>query len=88
MKVYVLVDNYYAERDEGGVEIIGVYRTKEAAINTRKKVIKSNTEDDDLDWQLDEETQDLEADIVRLFYAYQENWLNYFELEIIESILE
>lgn len=88
MKVYVLLDSYYGEISGNGVEVVGVYKTKEEAISKRHELVLANTEDEQLDWVLDETTQDLTADLVRLFYGYQENWNNYYETEIIECEVE
>ena len=86
MKVYVLLDEYYNEIDNSGTEVICVCKTREQAVQKRKELVESNCNAElDMDWVLDEQTQDLEADLVRMFYGYQENWCNYFELVIEEK---
>lgn len=86
MKVYILLDIDYCEREDMSVDIIDVFVDRKQAVEKRKKMIDSNCNAElDMDWVLDEETQDLEAELVRMFYGYQENWCNYFELVIVEK---
>lgn len=87
-KVYILLDEYYNEVDNSGTDIICVCKSKEEVLARRKALVEANLNDDELGWVLDEETQDLEADLVRMFYGYQENWENYFNLVIEEKVVE
>ena len=87
-KVYIVLDEYYNSVDNHGTEVACVCKTRDEALARRKALVEANLNDDQIDFILDEETQDLEADLVRMFYGCQENWDNYFELEIIESVVE
>lgn len=89
-KVYIaLEENYHLLACEiGASEILGVYDTKDKALDKILDDIKISIEEDD--YVIDEE-DDLEQfkkdkiGCITLFYKEQENWDYYCEYRIVES---
>ena len=89
-KVYVLIqDNYNLLASEiGASNLIGVFKSKENAINELRKHI--DTDIKEYEWVVDSEC-DVEEFIktlngcIRLFHKYQENWDYHLEYRIEES---
>lgn len=88
MKVYVFYRYVEVEGEMPDWTILGVYDTKEKAIAERTKVFLAETNDKDNDAYVDENTQDLNGNIVRIFYGGQDNWTAYIEFIIQEKELE
>ena len=83
--MYLVYESLYGEllQECDSTEIIGLFKTKEAAL----KAAKSNIDSDIIcnNYVLDKERNDLERDeYVRLFYDYQENWNDYYEVFIMK----
>lgn len=88
MKVYTLLLNVF-NPEETYAEIVCVCDSREKAVERRKQIIVSDMAvDTGFNFMIDNDTKDLNADLVRLFYGYEENWNNYEELEIVESEVE
>ena len=82
--MYLVYESLYGELlyECDSTYIVGLYDTKEKAINKAKEIIKEDEKDN---WVLDDERKNIEKDnIVRLFYNNQENWNNYYEIIIKE----
>ncbi len=84
--MYLLYESYYGELIlECGVStnIIGLFSTKEKAIQKAKELIKMNINQN---YTLDVERNNIEEDnYVIMFYNNQENWNCYFEI-LIEKV--
>ena len=86
--MYLVYESNYGELqcECDATTIIGLYKTKEQAINVMKHEVETNKE---YDFVLDNEDTDIDSSIERgrltMFYKYQENWNCYFEI-IIEEI--
>ena len=86
--MYLVYESNYNELQHecDATTIIGLYKTKEQAINVMKHEVETNKE---YDFVLDNEDTDIDSSIERgrltMFYKYQENWNCYFEI-IIEEI--
>lgn len=83
--MYLVYESLYGEllQECDSTEIIGLFKTKEAAL----EAAKSNIDSDIIcnNYVLDKEHNDLERDgYVRLFYDYQENWNDYYEVFIMK----
>lgn len=81
--MYLVYESLYGELQQecDVTNIIGLYRNKEEALEVAKyninEEIRCNT------YVLDEERNDIERDgYVRLFYKYQENWDDFYEVFI------
>ena len=80
--MYLVYESLYGELlyECESTFIVGLYDSKEKAINKVKELIEQDLKDN---WVLDEERKDLENDNhIRLFYNNQENWNDYFEILI------
>lgn len=86
MKVHILYESYYGEisNECGATYIIGTYSTREQAERIREKMIKQDINENN--YILDKQIKDnyINRDIVTLFWGYQENWNNYYEICIKE----
>ena len=86
--MYLVYESNYGELqcECDATTIIGLYETKEQAIEIMKHEVETNKE---YDFVLDNEDTDIDSSIERgrltMFYKYQENWNCYFEI-IIEEI--
>lgn len=79
--MYLVYESLYGEllQDCNSTNIIGLYRTKEAALEAAKYNINEDMRCSN--YVLDEERNDIERDgYVRLFYNNQENWGDYYEV--------
>lgn len=88
--MYLVYESNYNELQYEGdaTTIIGLYKTKEQAINIMKHEVENNNKE--YDFVLDDEDTDIDSSIekrgcITMFYKYQENWDCYFEI-IIEEI--
>lgn len=82
--VYVLVcdNNIAGECQE--VELVGIFRNLDMAKEKMKEYIETCKTDN---WVLDEQYE--EGDTTALmFYKYQENWSEHFELTIFQKEIE
>ena len=84
--MYLVYESNYGELQNecDATTIIGLYKTKEQAINIMKHEVENNKE---YDFVLDNE--DIDSSIEKrgcltMFYKYQENWYSYFEIIIKE----
>ena len=78
--MYLVYESLYGELlyECESTTIVGVYDSLEKAKNKVKELINAEEY-----YVLDNERNDLEKDnFVRLFYSYQENWNDYFEIII------
>ena len=78
--MYLVYESLYGELlyECESTIIVGVYDSLEKAKNKVKELINAEEY-----YVLDNERNDLEKDnFVRLFYSYQENWNDYFEIII------
>lgn len=85
--MYLLYESYYGEivLDCGdSTNIIGLYKTKEQAIEKAKELIKIDTTENN--YVLDDEIED--NGYWLLFYNNKENWNCYYEIIIKEMEVE
>lgn len=85
--MYLVYESNYGELQYEGdaTSIIGLYKTKDEALEIVKREVENNKE---YNFVLDNE--DIDSSIEKrgcltMFYNYQENWNSYFEI-IIEEI--
>lgn len=81
--MYLVYESLYGQLlDEcDSTNIIGLYRTKESAMEKVNQMIQDEVNTGD--YVLDEERNDIERDgYVRYFWGDQENWDCYYELFI------
>ena len=81
--MYLLYESLYGDlqQENDVTNIIGLYETKEQAIEKAKKMIENELKNDS--YVLDNERKDLEVDsYVRFFFNCQENWNCYYEIII------
>lgn len=84
--MYLVYESLYGEllQECDSTEIIGLFKTKEAALEAAKYNINEDTRCNN--YVLDEEHNDIERDgYARLFYDDQENWHDYYEI-FVEKI--
>lgn len=84
--MYLLYESLYGDllQECDSTNIIGLYKTKEQAIEKAKYNIEQDTKCNN--YVLDEERKDIEKDnFARLFYNNQENWDDFYEI-IIKKI--
>lgn len=82
--MYLVYESLYGELlcDCESANIIGLYQTREQAVEKVKSMIKNELESGD-NYVLDEEMNDIDNfNYVRLFYNNQENWNCYYEIHI------
>lgn len=85
--MYLVYESLYGDLlDEcNSTNIIGLYETREQAVDKVKSMIKNELESGD-NYVLDEEMNDIDNfNYVRLFYNNQENWNCYYEI-LIEKV--
>lgn len=85
--MYLVYESLYGELlcDCESANIIGLYQTREQAVDKVKSMIKNELESGD-NYVLDEEMNDIDNfNYVRLFYNNQENWNCYYEI-LIEKV--
>jgi hypothetical protein len=83
--MYLVYESLYGEllQECDSTNIIGLYRTKKAALEAAKYNINEDTRCNN--YVLDDEHNDIERDgYVRLFYNNQENWNDYYEVFVVE----
>lgn len=85
--MYLVYESNYGELQYecDATTIIGLYKTKEQAIEVAKREVENNKE---YNFVVDSEDIDSifeKRDYLIMFYNYQENWDSYFEI-IIEEI--
>lgn len=81
--MYLVYESLYGELlcDCESANIIGLYQTREQAVEKVKSLIDDELKEDD--YVLDEEMNDIDNfNYVRLFYNNQENWNCYYEIHI------
>lgn len=86
--MYLVYEGNYGELQNecDATTIIGLYKTKEQAIEIMKHEVETNKE---YGFILDDEDMDIDSSIeergyLTMFYKYQENWDSYFEIIIKE----
>ena len=82
--MYLVYESLYGELlyECEGTNIIGLYKTREQAVDKVKSTIK-NELDSGNNYVLDKEMCDIDnCNYVRLFYKKQENWNCYYEIHI------
>jgi len=87
--MYLVYESLYGELLQEGdsTEIIGLYKDKEQAINKVKYLIGEDMRCNN--YVLDDERNDIDRDgYVRLFYNYQENWGDYYEVFVMKMEVE
>ena len=79
--MYLVYESLYGDllQECDSTNIIGLYDSKEKAINKVKELI-----DAEEFYVVDVETNLEEKDYVRLFYDHQENWNDFYEIFIQE----
>lgn len=85
--MYLVYESLYGDLlDEcNSTNIIGLYKTREQAVDKVKSMIKNELESGD-NYVLDNEMCDIDnCNYVRLFYNNQENWNCYYEI-LIEKV--
>lgn len=88
--MYLVYESLYGELlyECESTNIIGLYNTKEKAIDKVNKMIKQQLENDS-NYVLDIEHNNINEDnFVRLFYNNQDNWNCYYEILIIKVEVE
>jgi hypothetical protein len=87
--MYLVYESLYGDllQDNDSTEIIGLYKDKEQAINKVKYLIGEDMRCNN--YVLDDERNDIDRDgYVRLFYDYQENWNDYYEVFVMKMEVE
>lgn len=87
--MYLLYESLYGDLlcDCQSACIVGLYDSKEKAIERAKEIIKEDVEQNE--YVLDELYDDFnDCDYVRLFWNRQENWNCYYEIFIKKMDLE
>lgn len=87
--MYLVYESLYGEllQECDSTNIIGLYKTKKAALEAAKYNISEDTRCNN--YVLDDERNDIERDgYVRLFYDYQENWGDYYEVFVQKMEVE
>lgn len=82
--MYLVYESLYGELlyECEATNIIGLYETREQAVDKVKSTIKNELELNN-NYVLDDEMCDIDnCDYVRLFYKEQENWNCYYEIHI------
>lgn len=82
--MYLVYESLYGDLlcDCESANIIGLYQTREQAVDKVKSMIKNGLELDN-NYVLDEEMNDIDnCNYVRLFFREQENWSCYYEIHI------
>lgn len=88
--MYLVYESLYGELlyECESTNIIGLYNTKEKAIDKVNKMIKQQLGNDS-NYVLDIEHNNINEDnFVRLFYNNQDNWNCYYEILIIKVEVE
>ena len=88
--MYLVYESLYGELlyECESTNIIGLYNTKEKAIDKVNKMIKQQLGNDS-NYVLDREHNNINEDnFVRLFYNNQDNWNCYYEIFIIKVEVE
>lgn len=88
--MYLVYESLYGELlyECESTNIIGLYNTKEKAIDKVNKMIKQQLGNDS-NYVLDREHNNINEDnFVRLFYNNQDNWNCYYEILIIKVEVE
>lgn len=88
--MYLVYESLYGELlyECESTNIIGLYNTKEKAIDKVNKMIKQQLGNDS-NYVLDREHNNINEDnYVRLFYNNQDNWNCYYEILIIKVEVE
>lgn len=88
--MYLVYESLYGELlyECESTNIIGLYNTKEKAIDKVNKIIKQQLGNDS-NYVLDREHNNINEDnFVRLFYNNQDNWNCYYEILIIKVEVE
>lgn len=88
--MYLVYESLYGELlyECESTNIIGLYNTKEKAIDKVNKMIKCQLGNDS-NYVLDTEHNNINEDnFVRLFYNNQDNWNCYYEILIIKVEVE
>lgn len=88
MKVYVAYWLCESTYEGAGCNVRKVFTTREKAVAERTKWVLEILNDKELPSTLDKNTQDLNDDIVRIFYGGQDDWTDYIEFIIQEKELE
>lgn len=81
--MYLVYESLYGDllQECDSTEIIGLYDSYEKALEKAKQNIKRDIKTNN--YVLDNERNNLEEDnFIRLFYNYQENWNDYYEIFI------
>ena len=87
--MYLVYESLYGDllQENDSTEIIGLYKDKEQAINKVKYLIGEDMRCNN--YVLDDERNDIDRDgYVRLFYNYQENWGDYYEVFVMKMEVE
>lgn len=88
--MYLVYESLYGDllNECDSTNIIGLYNTKEKAIDKVNKMIKQQLGNDS-NYVLDREHNNINEDnFVRLFYNNQDNWNCYYEILIIKVEVE
>ena len=88
--MYLVYESLYGELlyECESTNIIGLYNTKEKAIDKVNKMIKQQLGNDS-NYVLDREHNNINEDnFVKLFYNNQDNWNCYYEILIIKVEVE
>lgn len=83
--VYLVCCLNYGFEVSDNLEIIGIYDTKEKARNKFKELVKKEMNSNNnmvLDNECENEIE--KGNLVRFFFERQENWDDYYEIEIKE----
>lgn len=81
--MYLVYESLYGELlcDWESVNIVGLYQTREQAVEKVKNLINDELKEND--YVLDEEKNDIDNfNYVRFFFKKQENWSCYYEIHI------
>lgn len=84
MKVYVLLekDYNYEGKDEINSFVISIHQNEENARKEMQEIINDNKQDFGF---IEDGRNKIEKNHKIIFQAYQENWSNYIEFEIIKK---
>ena len=83
MKIYILLEEVYPQCEAPYSEVIGAYRTIEAAQKEQENTIQDNIKN--FGFVRDENASECFKNDTIIFYDYQENWDNYIKYKIVEK---
>lgn len=86
MSVFVLIENWYMDSGENGLEVVGVYNTFEKVIKQFKKCMKQIK----LDWKdIDtEEDSYVDHDMCWSIWEKDNYGFNHYNLKIVEQDIQ